>query len=93
MKTLLSSALALSVVFGLGTSVGIADHKDKGKNIEAWIRFKELDANISGELSFREFKRHLEDDEVNRARLLFDRYDRNRNNSVSFSEFKVGPLR
>jgi Ca2+-binding EF-hand superfamily protein len=92
MKKLLSSALALSVVFGLGTAIAIAEDKDN-KFLEAWARFKELDANVNGELSLREFKRHLADGEVYKARSLFERMDRDSDSSLSFNEFRLGHLR
>ena len=79
MKMLLSSMLALSVVLGMSAHrANSADKVDRDKIIEAWTTFKELDTNVSGELSRREFKGHLAGARADKAELLFERSDKNR---------------
>jgi hypothetical protein len=87
--------LALGAVLGMSAHRAIsADKVDRDKIIEAWTTFKELDTNVSGELSRREFKGHLAGARADKAELLFERSDKNRDSSLTFNEYKLAhPMR
>ena len=91
MKLLLSSTLALFVV--LGMSVCRADDNDtRSKLLEAVAAFKEIDRNVNGELSRKEFMRHLASEGSHEARSLFERLDKNVDSSLTFDEYKIRHL-
>jgi len=86
MKTLFAGLAALSLFAGAFACPTSADDKPKPTPEE---RFKKLDKDGDGKLTFAEFKGKQTDEE--KAKKAFDAKDANKDGSLTLEEFKAAP--